>query len=209
MGKYSERPCFSDVIEKKPDDVLAYNHLGSIHALSGKHASPSPRIAAGSRSTRTTRSSITTWPIVTRRSTPARQSWRIPRAEDNRVGSTPFATSPPLTPLEGRGNAVATLRRSSPSTRRTFAPHRDGTSGAREPRGRGPLLVPERDRRRPRRRAGGPQPRAVYERAGTSTRARELARSSGPIPTTRRPTAPRPLHVRTSGTRRRSSGLSA
>lgn len=38
MGEYSEAAlCFSDVIERKPDDVLAYNHLGSIQALSGRH----------------------------------------------------------------------------------------------------------------------------------------------------------------------------
>ena len=38
MGDYAQAAlCFSDVIDNKPDDVLAYNHLGSIHALSGRH----------------------------------------------------------------------------------------------------------------------------------------------------------------------------
>ena len=33
MGRYDDAArCFAEVIDNKPDDVLAYNHLGSIHA---------------------------------------------------------------------------------------------------------------------------------------------------------------------------------
>lgn len=38
MGNYDEAiPCFEEVIEQNPDDVLAYNHLGAVYALKGNH----------------------------------------------------------------------------------------------------------------------------------------------------------------------------
>jgi tetratricopeptide (TPR) repeat protein len=38
MGKYDEAyDCFINVIDENPNDVLAYNHLGSINALRGDH----------------------------------------------------------------------------------------------------------------------------------------------------------------------------
>ncbi len=38
MGKYDEAiDCFEEVVEKNPRDVLAFNHLGAIHAIQGNH----------------------------------------------------------------------------------------------------------------------------------------------------------------------------